>query len=425
MSLYAQKSNDSARLHQPHQVRGEAGNHYALYFPFSSIAFGSESVIELQSVPMEVDDAYLVFSQAVLATTTSPGLVQTPFYISSQGVQLRYADQTVYTMTPEECYSYPIINAKNEGEVLRFLQLINEGQVPAIKGKDQKNDAAGLRFIPLKPMVDKWLSQIGPLSAYPAGKWSISAPFVTSLASVATSASDSTAATGGAISGLNLLLTGHSENSENAGRFAKALSDDGVEFTFLQPVQFSQTTTAGDDTAQILMNSLQGDLDNMVVMERVTANLISTTPDTNCKTQWALYPLATDTISVGTSSNPTYLYGKPLPQELLRLGVMGRNGVSFGGSYISRGSPIIDDPITENGDLPRVVNTSIKVLNCSENSSMSQEVGAYSGSVRVFNDWQMNYAFGSSGNTADTITVIAYLRKKAVVSYGGVSISDE
>lgn len=425
MSLYVQKSNDSARLHQPHQSRGdESGNHYALYFPFSSIAFGGESVIELQSVPMEIDNAYLVFNQAVLATTTSPGLVQTPFYIASQGIQLRYADQTVYTLSPEECYSYPIVNAKNEGEILRHLNLINEGAIPQIKGKDQANDAAGLRFIPLLPMVDKWLSQIGPLSAYPSGKWSISVPWVASLAHVGTSVDDTTAVTGGAISNLNLLLTGHSENSQNAGNFAKALANDGVEFTFLQPVQFSQTYSASATSAQVLMNSLQGDLDNMVVMERVTANLTSTAPQTNCKTQWALYPLSTDTLSVGTSSNPTYMYGKAVPLELLRLGVMGRNGVSFGGSYISRGLSLIDDPITVNGDLPRVVNTSIKVLNCSENSSMAQEVGAYSGSVRVFNDWQMNYAFGSTV-TADTITVIAYLRKRAVVTYGGVSISDE
>lgn len=411
---YVQKQNDSDRLHIPHQLKDDSGNHYSLMLPFSSVALGSESRLELNSVPIWINDAALLFSQALVTGATLSGLVQTPFFIASQGIRLLYNDQTVYTLTADNAYSYPILNADNQGEVLKYLNLFNEGADPANKGVDQGNKAAGLRFIPLKPMVDAMLKNIGPLSSYPTGKWSIAVPFL-GLSSIATGTA-STTRTGGAVSNMSVLLTGHSENTQIAQKVAKSLAGDGIEFTFLQPVQFSGTYDASSTSASaLLMNSLQGDLDCMTVMRRVTASLNSVVPNALCRTEWVNYPLAGDTISFGTVENPTYLFGKPLPQEAARLVYPGQHGVQYGSSYVSRGNA--------SGASPKVINTGMSMINCSENASMSLEYGAYSGSIRVFNNWQCNQAFESTVS-ADTVTIIAYLRKKCILSYGGVSIVD-
>jgi len=393
--------SDSSMLHHPHQ-RGSLsspGDRFVQVVDFDSPGWDRNNRVDLPVLDMVIDDCYVEFQVSAVATTSTPSYAPCQSWINSNGVQLLYSNQNVYTMTEAEAILYARINPQNHMWLSKYLEATND--VP-VATRRTNNSAGIVYYLWLGPIIKKILSHAGPISSYASKKWSIILgllPF-----NRVAEGGNGTAATGGSFTSMRLILSGHRESSDNIQRAADALAGEGIRISFNQANHQQSTYSASATSHQVNLTALEGEATDIWIMQRVTAGLTSTTPNTVNHYNWQNFEVAGDTIEVGTQQNPTRVFGIALPQRTIRL-------ISQGESYT--GSPIFVDSEGTQYD------ESWMAISLSEGGTIGQKFGAYSGSLRLKNNFQYILRF-STTVTANTVDTIVYIMRDMLLKHAGM-----
>lgn len=425
---------EALMLHQPHQARDfdAPGDKYMRALNFDSPAFGKNNVVQLEALDMVVDELWVELQLDQLSATQTSALgayVPTPTMISDNGVQLFYNGQSVYTISEAEAVLYPFANTENQAQLNRRLDAQNmypKGTITLMNSPPYNKNAAAdpaLYYLDLRPFL-KILKHCGPLGAYAPNKWSISVGLLASTLvgqSNYIGGSDSVVS-GMGISSMRLLIGGHREDAQNTMRISQALAADGIKLAFTQSNHFSFSLAASTGTTPFSITSLEGEATDIWLMNRVTAGLTATvaTGDDVNKLQFETLPQANQTIAIGTQSNPTRVYGQYLPYETLRL-------IAQGASYNGGPQWLSDNAITASGAATDAVINEISalLLPLAEAASDGQLYGTYSGSIRLKNDFVVNYSMGTAPAAANTVNVIVYIRRVMVITHLGIIMMNE
>ena len=394
----------AADLHHEHQGRDGAapGTQYTLQLPFNGPAFGAVNTIFLPPLPMVLKDAWIELDVASVGGPTTPSLAQCQTWI--QNINLLYRRNTVYSMSEPECLAESYFNSKNSMDMVKRLDLENDTTIAI---RRTRAGGAYIYMIPLRRIVDAIMSKAGPINAYAAQSWSIDVNLLP-LTKVAEGAS-STAATGGAINTMKLVLIGHKEDPANTTRVAEALANNGVAIKFEQSQYRRFSYGAAASTATISLPELQGEMTSFMIMQRVIAGMDGVAPDDVDHLGFQLFPLVGDTLAIGTQADPQSLFGQAMPLRVL---------AQAGSSDSFAGSPLFIDA---NGTQR---NTGILWFSLEDAATLGQREGVFSGVLRIQNDFQLVFAF-STTTTANYVDVVVYLRRNVVFTEGGFGVINE
>lgn len=398
---------DTSMLHHPHQVSDLAspGDRFVQIVNFDSPAYDNPNRVDIPILDMVVDDLWVEFQVTALSGTNA-SFVPTQSWISSNGVQLLYKNQQVYTMSEAEAIVYDRMTVSTMPVFQKWLDA--SGDMP-VANRRTTASAAAVYYMHLGPLVRKILSHAGPLTSYPSKAWSI---IVSLLPANRIIQSTSGTPTGGALSKMRLIASGHRESADNAQRVADALAGEGVRISFNQSNWQQTSYSASAVSHTVNLTSLEGEATDVVIMQRVTAGLASTTATT--VDRWATetgggtaainYKLAGDTIEMGTQANPTRVFGLALPIRTIK---MIEQGKAYTGS-----SAFCDATGTYR-------NEPVMYISLSEGGTLGQEFGTFSGALRLKNNFQYTLRWAStvSANTVDTIV---YVMRDMLLKHSGM-----
>jgi len=424
---------DALMLHQPHQARDfdAPGDKYTYAINFDSPAFGKNNTVQLEALEMVVDELVVEFQLNKLSatgTSAAGAYVPVPNMVSDNGCQLFYNGQSVYTASEAELTLYPFANTENQMQLMRRLDMGNVYPKPvgalSVNRAVARNTAAAttaLYYLDLRPFL-KIMKHCGPLSAYAPNKWSISIGLLASTLVAYSNLAAASVVTGMNIASMRLLISGHREDAQNTMRISQALASDGIKLAFTQSNAFAFSLANATGATAFSITSLEGEATDIWMMNRVTAGLTGTTAAGAGvdKLQFLQLPNPNQTVAIGTQSNPTRVFGQVLPWETLRK-------IAQGASY--NGGPIW---LTSNAttaaapDGAVMVDISAVMVPLAEAASDGQLYGTYSGSIRLKNDFVVNYAMGTApGTGANTVNVIVYIRRLMVITHLGIVMMNE
>lgn len=423
-------------LHQPHQARqyDAPGDKYLRALNFDTPAFGKNNVVQIEALEMVPDEVWVEMTLVALNVSgespATPGVVSyvpTPTMISDNGVQLFFNGQSVYTISEAEALMYNFVNSENIMQQLRRFDAQNLYPRRALDGAtgfpEVKNSAAATQtyFLDLRPLL-KIMKHAGPLGAYAPNKWSISVGLLAATMVGQAASTSSTNVVNMSVSSMRLLIGGHREDPQNTMRISQALAADGIKIAFSQSNHFSFNLAAATGTTPFSITSLEGEATDIWLLNRVTAGLtaINTAGQTVNKTQFQVLRSPDQQIAIGTQSNPTRIYGQYMPYETLRLIVQGAS-YSGGPMWLSNNARTGSGADTE-----EVVNdVSCLFLPLAEAATDGQLYGTYSGSIRLKNDFVVNYQMGTAPGAANTVNVIVYIRRIMVITHLGIVMMNE
>lgn len=386
-------------LHHPHQ-RGQLsspGDRYFQYVDFDSPGYDRNNRVDIPVLDMVLDDLYVEFQVDAVATTSTPSFSPVANWINSNGVQLLFSGQNVATMPEAEAMIYPKLNSLN-GEIMR-KRLAATNDVP-VATRRTNNTTNVVYYMWLGPLL-KILSHAGPISAYASKKWSIIVgllPF-----NRIARGGNPTTATGGTINSMRLVCVGHRESGDNIQRAADALAGEGIRLSFTQANHQQSTYSASATSHQVNLTALEGEATDLIISQRVTAGLTSTSPDGGERDAYQVFEVAGDTLEVGTQQNPTKVFGLAAPQRTVRL-------IEQGDSYT--GSPLYVDPTgaqANEGWIP---------ISLSEAGTLGQKFGTFSGALRLKNNFQYILRF-STTTTANTVDTLVYVMRDMLLKHEG------
>jgi hypothetical protein len=435
VSGLALAGQDALMLHQPHQARDydAPGDKYIRVIPFDTPRFSKNNTVQLEALEMVVDEAWVEIRLPKLSATAGlASYVPVPTMISDNGVQLFFNGQSVYTMSEAEALIYPFANTENMPQMLRRLDAGNiypndklTALAPANRATLKNSAPAGeaLYYMDLRPLL-KILKHCGPLSAYAANKWKITVGLLPSTFCGQSSADVASVVSGNseAISSMNLVLSGHREDAQNTARISQALATDGIKLSFTQSNHYRYALQTGSGNTAYAITSLEGEATDIWIMNRVEAGLNGTIAAAEAVNhmQWENFPNFNDTVAVGTQSNPTRVNGQYLPWQTIK---MLQQGAAYNGGplYVTQpGQTALGAQNTAT-----IQDMSVLLMPLAEAASDGQLYGTYSGSIRLKNDFVVNFQMGTGAVAKQTVDIVVYIRRNMVLTHLGVVMMNE
>ena len=427
--------SDALMLHQPHQARqyDAPGDKYMRALNFDSPAFGKNNVVQLEALEMVPDELFVELTLVQLQDNSDPvqtnnvSYVPTPAMISDNGCQLFYNGQSVYTISEAEALLYNFVNTENQMQQMRRFDAMNLYPRRTISGAtgqpEIKNNASATQtyYLDLRPFL-KIMKHAGPLGAYSPNKWSMSIGLLAATLVTQAASTSATVVSNASVSSMRLLISGHREDPQNTMRISQALAADGIKIAFTQSNAFSFSLAAATGTTPFSITSLEGEATDIWLLNRVTAGLtaVNTAGQTVNKTQFEVLRHPDQQIAIGTQSNPTRVYGQYMPYETLRLIAQGAS-YSGGPMWLSNNAVTADGAATQ-----QVLNdVSALFLPLAEAATDGQLYGTYSGSIRLKNDFVVNYQMGTAPGNANTVNVIVYIRRIMIITHLGIVMMNE
>lgn len=418
-------------MHQPHQVRSvdSPGDRFALTIPFDGTpAFGRSNRIFLPPLEMVVEDAYIELQLSTLsvagATVAQTHVLPTANWIGTGGIQLLYKAQSLYTASEPELILTEYLNTENAMQLTRRLALVSDyAPETAVAGYQLAPQAGTVTsyFIHLKPLIEKELGNAGPLNAYAANAWSIDL----NLNSFANCLSSDTNAITGTpsikVEQFRLHLVGHREDAANAMAVSQSLAGDGIKCVFNQANHSPQTLPTTSANHVVALSDLEGEATDVWLMIRDGDAYAASSSLNRVRNTWETGLFApsanSDLLSLGTSSNPTRIYGQPqslyLIQNLFQ-------GTAYDGTVFVEKWPV------DGANKVREHVSAMCVALC-EAATMGQRFGTYSGSVRLKNDFRatFNFAAAPGGTLGYRLDIIVFIRRVLVLTHAGIIMVNE
>lgn len=391
----------SNALHVAHQVRDKehVGDQYMETYNFAGPVLGDNNTFVFPSNTMVVRDVWIQFQMPAAAGAANPAYIATPNWLGNAGAQLLLNDKSLISVSEQEQMIYNQLVCSNATQLLRRLTATNN---LSTANRRTANGAANMYYMNLRRIADLW-QFAGPIGSYPSSKWALDIDL--KAANKIVDGSDTAAGTVSAITSMKVILVGHRESDENMGRISARLAAGGVRIMLTEANIVNQTWAAAATTAVVSAPNLEGEMTSLIFMIRETAGITGATGSTVNPNDFNSYDLITDTLSIGTSANPTKLYGKAMPMKTLRW-VAPNTSYPGGGLYYDAEGAIGDKKLI--------------ILPLAENEGADMRFGAYSGSRYIKNDLEANFAFASTV-TADTCTMIVYLSRGLVLGLNGFS----
>lgn len=397
------------QLHQPHQAGfTDPGDLYTRAYRFPSPSFGAINEIYLETLPMVIEDAWI---EAIVTKNASYfELPPMEYWISPVGVVLRNEGKEVYRMTESEAARYHVANL-DWVQQQKWSNATHQGA----KGTIMPGNTADVYTmrLSLRPIVEKLMSNFGPLDAYPSRKWSL-AFGMKLISQIYEQLQESTPGTPDfTLNSLTLFLSGHREDSQNSKLVSYYLAEAGVMTTLDYPYEVSKvlaTTSGGDITFDF--TSVEGDCTGIWLMLR--DNTVRTATDhTKDVRDWISQSLITDgadaqlvTVSVGTDGAPNDWYGQPF--------TIGQMGNMFS-TNSKVGAPIFPYAAT-------IQQSGLIVLPTAEKFSMGQKYGTYTGSRFIKNNLRVVLTASGTLTQPYYVTCIVFVRRSVVITHGGVQV---
>jgi len=413
-----ERIKDTEMMHHPHQPRQSdaPGDKFTQILPFPSPTYGAVNTIFLTPLDMVVEEVYVEVVTAALGGVANPVWAPAQTWVGNNGIQLKYDRTPVYTQSQFETTYYDYLNFDKPNLERR---LVAYGDVS--NGNSLAGNAVRTHYVPLSAISDKLLKHIGSLSAYAASKWSIDFDLPTMAQLVR--GTNTTAATGGAIQSMSLVLVGHREDSRNAQAYSMALAGDGIKVVFSQANHGRTAAAAASADQTIGFTNLAGECTGIIVGQRLQAGWIGATPDVLNRLQWVNYDGIADTINIGTQANPSRIFGQAVKQRMARL-LMPTD--SYDGS-----NTFVTDQLAVNtasglaASYIAPVQKGIIAISLEEKATTGMRYGMFSGALRLNNDFQMTLSNGTTTRTADYIDVDVLIRRVAVFRHTGFLMVNE
>ena len=430
--------SDALMLHQPHQARqyDAPGDKYMRALNFDSPAFGKNNVVQLEALEMVPDELWVELTLDRLSSTVGAFdamYVPTPTMISDNGCQLVYNGQSVYTISEAEALLYNFANAENQMQQMRRFDAMNLYPRRAVSlvyvNQPLVKNASTLQstyYLDLRPFL-KIMKHCGPLGAYSPNKWSMSIGLLAANLVGQSVTSAPNVVSGMRIESMRLLISGHREDPQNTMRISQALAADGIKIAFTQSNAFSFNLADATGSTPFSITSLEGEATDIWALNRVTLGLTSTTATGQLvnKTQFEVLRNPNQQIAIGTQSNPTRIYGQYMPYETLRL--IAQGGSYSGGPIWMSQNGVQMDALTGNPTVndQNLTDVSALFLPLAEAATDGQLYGSYSGSIRLKNDFVVNYQMGTAPSAPNTVNLIVYIRRIMIITHLGIVMMNE
>lgn len=397
--------DDASMLHHPHQVADASapGDRFVQVVDFDSPAFNRNNRVDIQSMDMVIDDAWIEFQMDTVLGPANPSLAPVQTWINSNGIQLLYKNQSIYTISEAEMTSWMYLNPDNQLMLTKKLDASNDVAIAVRRTRAADIDGF-IYYMWLGPIVKKLFAHAGPINAYASKAWSL----VVGLLPLNQIGEGTTAvAVTTTIQSMRMILSGHREDQANAQRVADALATGGIRISFNQSNHLRTTFLAGAATHLVNLVNLEGEVTDVINLLRQTTELTSTDPTVLDHLLWEILPFNLQTIEIGTQSNPTRVFGLALPIRTIKL-------IEQGDSYT--GSPIFVDRDGTTRD------TEIVAVALAEAGTMGQKFGTVTGNLRVKNDFQQVFRFAASQLPGDDTTVdtIVYVLRDMLIKHEGI-----
>ncbi len=416
-----ERIKDTGMMHHPHQPRqvDAPGDKFVQILPFNTPAYGQANTVYLPPLDMVVEEAYIEIRIAAVGGTGSPILCPSQTMIGPNGVQLKYDGTTLYTLSEFEAVYYDYLNFDKPNLERRMVLYGDSSGSNAVDASTETTV-----YVPLSSISDKLLKHIGPLSAYAANKWSIQFDLLAKNRIVM--GTNSTAATGGDINSMRLVLIGHREDSVNAQAVSMALAGDGIKLVFSQANHGRTVAASGTDPITVSFSNLAGECTGVIVGQRASGAWLSTAPNAINHLSWLNYNANGDTIEIGTQANPTRIFGQAVPQQMARLCLPSD---SFDGSatFLNDQLDWNAAPGTANSALSNLLSPAekgIMAIALEEKATTGMRYGLFSGALRLNNDFQATFRNATS-RTAGYIDIDVLIRRVLVLRHTGFVMVNE
>jgi hypothetical protein len=417
---------NTSMLHHAHQPRqtNAPGDKMVAYLPISDAAFGSTFYCNLTPIDMVVEEAYVELNLTTAGGTAGAKYVSAPNMVGTNGIQLRFDQTSVYTQSEFETMYYDLLHFPHS-QMLRRRYISNCLSGDSIYAYNsttiatQSNQAAGgTIYLPLNAISDKILKNIGPLSAWAAGKWSVAINLV--AVANAVTGTDAVAGTG-AVSSARLVLIGHREDSKNAQGVSLAAAGDGIKIVFSQANHGVFTALSGATDAPLNFGNLSGEMTGFIIGKRTKAAYTALTGSTLDKVNWVNASSLTDTIEAGILSSPTRVFGIAVPQFAAQ-NVFPSD--SFEGSNYAITDTSFIGPLADltHSRLDLALRGIIPVA-MEEKATMGQRFGTFSGAMRINQDLIITLRETFAADTRIDCDVL--IRRILVVRHAGFVLVNE
>lgn len=393
-------------LHVPHQERNSAapGTKYTTQIPITGFDWGQTTTLYLPPLPMNITDAWIQLDVAALATADGPYFVPTPWWASS--INLLYRRQTLQSVSKYEAFLDEKYDTANQMQKMRRADLTNDVGATAATSRAT---GAWLYYIPLRRLVDTVLGKMGPTTAYAAQSWSLDINMMALNRLVR--GTSSTAATGGAITTAKLILVGHKEDQDNINRVVAALdTKTGVQIKFEQG-NYRRFEVAGSAASlTITVPELAGEVTSVNLFQHNKTAENETDPDALNPAAWQTFDGVADTLSIGTLSETTALFGQALPQRILRLIAQGD---SWQGAATYNGFTGAQEYLG-----------GVLAIPTEEAASLGMREGTFSGVLRISHDLLLTFTFGTTTVNNNYVEVLVMIRRSIAINQSGFGIVD-
>lgn len=417
-------------LHQAHQARSgvQSGELYTLVYSFTDPDFGQDNSLNFQAIPMVVSDMWLEFD---LTRTTSQGYLPPPqFWLGANGIQLLYNEQEFLRMGDIQGQQQYLMNEENmmrQRDHLNAQPDFSNANLKLYYGDTTTPTTlplfARLRLAPFANV----LKNAGPLMSYASLKWGIRVNLKDDTTIVQGAAATV------AMNSMKIYISGHREDAKNVSLIAQHLALQGVMMKFLAPYTQTQTvsdttTATSDPDLTFSFPSVDGCLAGIVIALR-NNTLYTASAATRDRRSWintatpTASPYDTNTIGsmavdsdfvigIGTTGEPTAVYGKEIHQMALR--------------NLVQQSSIMGSSLYYTAD-NRMIDTGIIFIPLAEKLSLSNIFGADTGSLRIHNDFQITFRWlqdrsSGGGSVPLKVDVLLLVEKTAVVLHEGAKI---
>lgn len=399
----------SGVLHQPHQANmSDPGNMYARVYQFPSAGFGTDNMeIKFENIQMVLADAWLKV-RVSRATTNAGELPPVVFWLSTFGLVLRHEGQEVARLTPAQMLAYLAANGS------RNLQdYYRRAENWAARDSMMTDTATSYDYyLSLRPLIERLMSNFGPLNAYATGKWTLAVGFkaVTDIQEVGASATFT-------LDNMYLVLQGHLEDDANRTRVSMALTGPGLQIIADYPIEMVKVHSGSSTTFSF--NATEGDCVGLVFWIRGYTAISAAAASRNARAVMDFLANnasaasgAADsmniTVSIGTDGAPNEYLGQPISlRDLAR--TYAQHSVDWAGPEFTNAAAAVEG-------------SGMIVVPFSGKFTLADRYGVYTGSRSLKNNLQVQFDGTPALSGGYQIHVLALMRRSVGITYRGVEV---
>lgn len=406
---------DMEQLHQPHQERftDAPGDRIAVALDFPNFDFGTSNRVYLPPLEMVTENAWVKITLNMTQDGTTPianqAMPNVQNWVGNQGAQILYKVQGLYNMREPEALIWPLYNTSNARNQIKLQTACNDSS----QAQRRLNAATGTAheyYLYLGPLAHKILNNFGGLGAHAANSWSFDID-IRPLNNLLQGSTATAAVLPSYTISAQLILVGHREDAENMQIQSNYLGGLGIRALFTQSNHIRKAVASADTTTTISLADQEGDVTGILILRRQSAGLtaLATTNSTLTNpVNYVRYDDPLNLLTIGTTSNPTFVGGRAMSEEHFRL--------VYNGYDCMYGAPKY-----WNGSM-EAVDTGANWISLAERGSMAELFGAYSGAIRVKNNFQMVAYYNTTAGSDQYMDVIVYIRRILVLKHEGMAM---